>query len=116
MEAELVNQLLNDFQHLEIESADTTIDRFEKILGRCNQQGVAVTERQKQRMLLSRPNQRYMYLKKNFEHADVKPSLASLYAKMRDDDMEHKKSDAAPLRGSATFAKAVEARVEIMWA
>ena len=116
MEAELVTQLVNDFQHLEIESADTTIDRYEKILARCNQQGVILTERQKQRMLLSRPNQRYLYLKKNFQHADVKPGLASLYAKMRDDDMEYQKSDATPLPGSAAFAEAVEARAEIMWA
>ena len=67
-------------------------------------------------MLLTRPNQRYLYVKKNLQHADVKPSLASLFAKMRDDGMEHKKSDVAPLLGLAAFKEAVEAKAEIMWA
>ena len=45
MEAEVVQQLLNDFQHVETESADETIDKFEQIVERCHQQGVPATER-----------------------------------------------------------------------
>ena len=110
MEAKMVTQLLNDFQHLETEAANETVDRFETILGKCNKQGVITTERQQQRMLLSRPNQRYMYLKKTFQHANIKPSLASLFAKMRDDDMGYHKTVVAPTHGSAAFAEVVEAR------
>ena len=67
-------------------------------------------------MLLSKPNERYNYLKKNFQHAEVKPSLASLYASMRDDDTEHQKTNQAPVSGSAAFLNAVTAQAEILWA
>ena len=68
MEAEVVQQKLNDFQHIETESADGKIYKFEQIVERCHQQGVPATERQQQRMLLSKPNDRYIYLKKNLQH------------------------------------------------
>ena len=70
MEAENVQQLLNDFQHIETESADDTIDKFEQIIERCHQQGVPATELQQQRIFLSKPNDRYIYLKKNFHHSN----------------------------------------------
>ena len=75
MEAEVVQQLLKDFQHVKTGSADETIDRFEKIFERCHQQGVPATERHQQRMLLSKPNERYIYLKKKFQYAEFKPSF-----------------------------------------
>ena len=115
MEAEVVQHLLCDFQHVETESADETIERFEMIVERCHQQGVPATKRQQQRMWLSKPNERYIYLKKNFQHVEVKPSLASLYASMRDDDTEHQKTNQAPVSGSATFLNAVTAQAEIIW-
>ena len=43
-------------------------------------------------MLPSKPNERHIYLKKKNQHTEVKPSLASLYASMRDDDTEHQKT------------------------
>ena len=67
-------------------------------------------------MLLSKPNDRYIYLKKNFQHSEVKPSLASLYASMRDDDTEHQKTSQEPVQGSAAFLNAVTAQAELLWA
>ena len=62
MKTEVVQQLLDDFQHIETESADQTIDRFEKIVEKYHQQGVPATKRQQQRMLLSKLDERYIYL------------------------------------------------------
>ena len=62
MKTEVVQQLLDDFQHIETESADETIDRFEQIVEKYHQQGVPATKRQQQRMLLSKLDERYIYL------------------------------------------------------
>ena len=67
MEVEVVQQLLNELKHMETESVDETIDRFEQIIERCHQQDVPATERQQQRILLSNPNDRYIYMKKKIE-------------------------------------------------
>ena len=55
--------LLN-FQHLETETADETICRFEVVVERCEQQGVRIYDDQLERALLDQPNERYEHLKK----------------------------------------------------
>ena len=55
--------LLN-FQHLETETADETICRFEAIVERCEHQGVRLYEGEKERALLDQPNDRYERMKK----------------------------------------------------
>ena len=107
-------QLLN-FQHIETETADQTIQRFEAIVDLCGQQGVAPSELLQQRMLLSRPNARYTYLKKYVQHSDTPTNIQKLFRKMRDDDTDHQ-VDLTPLPGSADFLEAVNSQVEIMWA
>ena len=58
MEAQDANQALITFQHLEIENANTTIERLEQVLDKCQQQGVPLSEQVKARMLLSSVNER----------------------------------------------------------
>ena len=55
--------LLN-FQHLETETADETICRFEAVVERCEQQGVRIYDDELERALLDQPNERYEHLKK----------------------------------------------------
>ena len=45
MEAEVLKQQLNDFQHIETKFTNETIDKFELIVENCHQQGVLATER-----------------------------------------------------------------------
>ena len=81
-------QLLN-FQHMETETADQTIERFELVLETCHQQGVPVSAQLQLRMLLARPNDRYLSLNKIYQHISTKPDLDSVFASMRDDDDDY---------------------------
>ena len=107
-------QLLN-IAHLETKSADQPIERYTAIVELCGQQGVAPSELQQQRMLLSRPNARYNYMKKYVQHSNTPTDIQKIFRKMRDDDTEHQ-VDQTPLPGSPAFLEAVQDRVEIMWA
>ena len=55
-----------NFQHLETETVDETIWRFEAVVERCEQQGVRLYEDEKERALLDQPNDRYELLKKTW--------------------------------------------------
>ena len=102
------------FQHMETETTDDTIARFESVLGRCVQQGVSVDDQLLERMILQLPNERYTYLKKSYQHSKVKQDLQEIFCSMRDDDAEYWISHATPLPGSAAFAEAVKAEAELL--
>ena len=59
MGQEAAQMALLQFQHVETEIANETIERFEAITEMCAQQGVAVDDRLLERMLLSQPNNCY---------------------------------------------------------
>ena len=63
------------FQHMETETADDTIARFETIVEKCVQQGVQIDDQLLERMILQLPNDQYVYLKKSYQHSKVKQDL-----------------------------------------
>ena len=54
------------FQRVETETSDETIERYEAIIEKCAQQGVNLDAHMMERMILSQPNERYTYLKKSY--------------------------------------------------
>ena len=62
---------LEQFQHMETERAHDTISRFEFVVEKCTQQGVSMDDAFLERMILSTPNKRYLYLKKSYQHAKI---------------------------------------------
>ena len=116
MGAEAAHMAFLQFQHVETETADETIERYEAIIEKCAQQGVNPDAQMMERMILSQPNERYTYLKKSYQHAAVKQDLQQIFSSMRDDDAEHQKNHATPLLGSAAFANAVRVEAELLWA
>ena len=111
---------LLQFQHVETETANETIERFEAITEKCAQQGVAVDDHLLERMLLSQPNDRYTYLKKSYQHSKVKQDLQELFSSMRDDDAHYQRNHATLASGSAAFADAIKEAIkeneELLWA
>ena len=59
---------LFQFQHLEIETADDTITRFEAVVARCKRQNVRMDDDILERQLLDQPNDRYKDLKRSWLH------------------------------------------------
>ena len=116
MGQEAAQMALLHFQHVETETADETITRYEAVIEKCAQQGVHTDDLLLERMILSQPNDRYMYLKKSYQHSKVKQDLQEIFSFMRDDDAEYQKSHATPLHGSAAFADAVKVEAELLWA
>ena len=116
MEAQAANKLLINFKHLEIETADQTIERYEQIVDKCLQQGLVISEQTKQRMLLQEVNDRYTYITKAYQHADTPYSLEKICALMRDDDAKFQEVSKTPAIGSAAFLNAVESHAEILYA
>ena len=113
---------LLSFAHMETESADETISRFEALVLKCEQQEVQIYEHGLERALLDQPNDRYKALKRSWQHARDKQDLQELFASMRDDDDEYQR-DAAPPVGSAAMAEAFKIelqqeiqKAEILWA
>ena len=104
------------FRHMETETADDTIARFEAVVEKCVQQGVQIDDQLLERMILQLPNERYTYLKKSYQHSKVKQNLEEIFCSMRDDDAEYQISHATPPPGSAAFADAVNAKAELLWA
>ena len=102
-------QLLN-FAHIETESADHTIERYEGIVELCGQQGVPPSELLQQRMLLSRPNARYTYHKMYVKHSNTLTDIQKIFGKMRDDGTEHQ-VDVSPLPRSAASLEVVQSHV-----
>ena len=72
MGQEAAQMALIHFQQVETETADETITRYEVVIEKCAQQGVATDDLLLERMILSQPNDRYMYLKKSYQHSKVK--------------------------------------------
>ena len=95
------------FAHDESETAEDTITRFEAIIDKCVNQEVEFKEHQLERQLLNKVNDRYNFLKKNYQFAKEKPDLEELFCKMRDDDFEYQDSNTTPKEGSAAFLNAV---------
>ena len=89
MGAEAAHMAFLQFQHVETEATDETIERYEAIIEKCAQQGVNLDAHMMERMILSQPNERYIYLKKSYQHAAVKQDLQQIFSSMRDDDVEH---------------------------
>ena len=54
-----------DFTHLEGETANETIERFETLVTTCLDRGVVIDENMKKRMLIKEPAERYHFLKHN---------------------------------------------------
>ena len=92
-EAETAFMSFLDFAHLESETADELIERYETALQRCTDQGVALDPNTRLRMLLGRPAERYKFLKQNFmlAGAAARPGLEVLKAQLRDIDAEYRK-------------------------
>ena len=105
-----------NFKHAETETADWTIDRFEKEVQLCEQQGISQSEEIQPRMLLNRPNDRYATLKTLFQHALTKPDLDSTFASIRDVDATYQTKNAGPSPGAAAFSNAVQVQAELLWA
>ena len=61
-----------------------------------------------------------MYLKKSYQHSQVKQDLKQICNAMRDDDFEFQKKNGTPALGAAAFAQAVKIeaaeQVEVLWA
>ena len=95
-EAETAHMRFLDFAHVEGESANDTIERFETIVKKCEDQDVVLHEHMIRRMLIGRPAAKYRFLKHNYLLAPVatQPNLATLKAQLRDIDNELHKDDA----------------------
>ena len=111
---------LFQFQHLEIETADDTITRFEAVVARCRRQNVRMDDDILERQLLDQPNDRYVHLKRSWLHSRPgdRQDLEELFASMRDDDEDYQR-EAAPAPGSAAMADLVReevAKAEVLWA
>ena len=69
--------LFLDFAHIESETTNEMIERYETTLQNCFDQGVTVDNNMRQRMLIGRPAERYRLLKQNYllATAATKPNL-----------------------------------------
>ena len=92
-EAETSFMLFLDFTHLESETANEMIERYEAVLQNCLDQGVTVDDNMRRRMLIGRPAERYKFLKQNFLLSPVatRPTLDALKAQLRDIDSDFRK-------------------------
>lgn len=92
-EAEASFMRFLDFTHIESETANEMIERYETSLQNCLDQGVVVDVNMRQRMLIGRPADRYKFLKQNYLLAIPanKPDLEALKAQLRDIDADHRK-------------------------
>ena len=97
---------LLSFEHHENETAEETINRFERVVEICEQQGVKMTEEDKEESILSRPNERYKHIKLINNMTQDGQTLEQIMSSMRDVDDDFQR-DATPPSGSA-------ARVEVM--
>ena len=85
--------LFLDFAHIESETANEMIERYETTLQNCLDQGVVIDNNMRQRMLIGRPAERYKFLKQNYllATAATKPDLDALKAQLRDIDGDYRK-------------------------
>ena len=69
-------------------------------------------------MILARPNDRYLNLKKIIQRSKDTIDLEDIYSGMRDDDVEYQSTHASARPRTAAFAEAVRLEVEkaqILW-
>ena len=94
-EAEAAHMRFLDFAHIEGESANETIERFEMIVKNCDDQNVVPTEHMQKRMFIGRPAEKYNYLKQNYLLTPVatQPNLEALKGQLRDIDSDLLKPD-----------------------
>ena len=86
MAKEVARMAFLNFEHSEIKTTDSLIERFEKVVQLCEQQGLPQSKDIQLRMLLARPSDRYSTLTTIFQHSAVKPDLEATFASMRDVD------------------------------
>ena len=93
-EVENVNNQFLEFAHIETETALRTIARFNIIVRKCHDQGIALTEQSKKRMFVMRPSKRYYFWKQNFLVSSVaaQPTLETLKAQLQDIETDLKKN------------------------
>ena len=110
-QAETAHMKFLDFTHLESETANETIERFETLVTTCLDQGIVIDENMKKRMLIGRPAERYQFLKQNYLLAPVatKPDLPALKAQIRDIDSEFQKVNAGSKNKAGQANRAEEA-------
>ena len=97
MEAETAHMALLQFEHIETETADDTITRFQAMVLKCRQQEVKTDDELLERMLLSRPNERYSFIKNNYLHSAVQQDLEQIRSSLRDVDFEFQRKEKTPL-------------------
>ena len=113
-EAETAFMLFLDFAHIESETANEMIERYETTLQNCLDQGVVVDNDMRQRTLIGRLAERYKFLKQNYLLANTatKPNLDALKAQQRDIDSDYRK----PNFGVKTKAgHGHRAKIEAKW-
>ena len=88
MEAEAAHMALLQFEHIETETAEEAITRFQAMVLKCRQQDVKIADELLERMLLSRPNERYSFIKNNYLHSTVQQDLEQICSSLRDVDFE----------------------------
>ena len=71
MEKEAAHMALLQFEHIETESANDTISRFEALVQKCRQQEVTTDNELVERMFLSKPNERCTFIKNNYMHSAI---------------------------------------------
>ena len=89
-----------------------TTERFQGVYESCQQQNVHTPNELLQRMLLARPNGRYLTLKKIFQRSKDTQDLEEIFSAMRDDDANFQATNGSPRPGLAAFAKAVATEVQ----
>ena len=79
---------------------------------KCRQQEVKIDDELLERMLLSRPNERYNFVKNNYLHSAVQQDLEHIFSSLCDVDFEFQRKEKTPSAGSASFAEVVRVEAE----
>ena len=79
---------------------------------KCRQQDVKTDDEFLERMLLSRPNERYSFIKNNYLHSAVQQDLEHIFSSLRVVVFEFQRKEGTSSARSATFAEAVQVEVE----
>ena len=124
MEAEAAHMALLQFEHIETETADDTVTRFQAMVLKCRQQDVKTDDELLERMLLSWPNERHSFIKNNYPYSAVQQDLEQICSSLRDVDFEFQREEKTSSAGSAGFAEVVRveaerqnaAAAEVLWA
>ena len=102
---------LLQFEHVETETAEDTISRYQVVILKCRQQDVEMKYDLLERMFLSQPNGRYMFLRNNYLHSAVK-NLNKMYASLKDVNTEYQNRNKTPPAETAAFMEALRVEAE----